>query len=117
MCLRCRTRPDSCNYVDRVTPGNKCLSATISFLFSFVIPYDKTKAPYSAHLIVVLRKEWNPDASLQRIQRGFEMTFVQLLHALPLGSAIIAGAGVLAYLIYMSSEYHPSARPRRTPRE
>jgi hypothetical protein len=46
-----------------------------------------------------------------------QMILVQLLHALPLGSAIIAGAGVLAYLIYMSSEYHPSARPRRTPRE
>ena len=45
------------------------------------------------------------------------MTLVQLLHALPLGSAVIAGAGLLAYLIYMSSEYHPSARPRRTPRE
>jgi hypothetical protein len=45
------------------------------------------------------------------------MTVFQLLHALPLGSAIIAGAGILAYLIYMSSEYHPSARQRRTPRE
>jgi hypothetical protein len=45
------------------------------------------------------------------------MTLVQLLHALPLGSAIIAGAGILSYLIYLSSEYHPSARPRRTPRQ
>jgi hypothetical protein len=45
------------------------------------------------------------------------MAFIQLLHALPLGSAVFAGAGILAYLIYMSSEYHPSARPRRTPRE
>jgi hypothetical protein len=45
------------------------------------------------------------------------MTLVQLLYALPLGSAVIAGAGILAYLIYMSSEYHHSARPRRTPRE
>jgi hypothetical protein len=45
------------------------------------------------------------------------MTFVKLLYALPLGSAIIAGAGILAYLIYLSSEYHPSSRPRRTPRE
>jgi hypothetical protein len=45
------------------------------------------------------------------------MTFVQLLHALPAGSAIIAGAGILAYLIYMSSEFHPSARQRRTPRD
>jgi hypothetical protein len=44
------------------------------------------------------------------------MTFVALLYALPLGSAIIAGAGVLMYLIYMSSEYHPSARQRRIPR-
>jgi hypothetical protein len=32
-----------------------------------------------------------------------QMTFVALLYALPLGSAIIAGAGVLVYLIYMSS--------------
>ena len=46
-----------------------------------------------------------------------QMTLVALLHALPLGSAIIAGAGVLMYLIYMSSEYHPSARQRRTPRD
>ena len=45
------------------------------------------------------------------------MTFVKLLYALPLGSAIIAGAAILAYLIYLSSEYHPSARPRRTPHE
>lgn len=45
------------------------------------------------------------------------MTFVRLLYALPLASAIIAGAGILMYLIYLSSEYHPSSRPRRTPRE
>jgi hypothetical protein len=45
------------------------------------------------------------------------MTFVGLLYALPLGSAVIAGAAILAYLIYMKSEFHPSARPRRTPRD
>ncbi len=45
------------------------------------------------------------------------MTVAEILYALPLGSAIIAGAGILLYLIYMSSEYHPSARPRRTPRD
>ncbi len=45
------------------------------------------------------------------------MTIVGLLHVLPVGSAIIAGAGLLMYLIYMSSEYHPSARQRRTPRD
>jgi hypothetical protein len=45
------------------------------------------------------------------------MSFVTLLYALPLGSAILAGAGLLMYLIYMSSEYHPSARQRRTPRD
>jgi hypothetical protein len=39
-----------------------------------------------------------------------------LLYALPLGSALIAGAGILAYLIYLTSEFHESARPRRTPR-
>jgi hypothetical protein len=81
------------------------------------MPYDKTKAPYSAHLIVVLRKGWNADASSEAGSAEFEMTFVQLLQALPIGSAVIAGAGILAYLIYMSSEFHPSARPRRTPRD
>ena len=45
------------------------------------------------------------------------MTLAGLFYALPLGSAIIAGAGILAYLIYMSSEYHPSAHQRRTPRD
>lgn len=46
------------------------------------------------------------------------MTSFSLLHTLPLGSAILAGAGILTYLIYMVSEYHHSARPsRRTPRE
>lgn len=45
------------------------------------------------------------------------MTIIGLLHVLPLGSAIIAGGGILTYLIYMSSEYHPSARQRRTPRD
>ncbi|HUE44198.1 MAG TPA: hypothetical protein VMP12_11555 [Candidatus Sulfotelmatobacter sp.] len=45
------------------------------------------------------------------------MNIVTLLYALPVGSAIIAGAGILTYLIYMSSEYHPSARQRRTPRD
>lgn len=45
------------------------------------------------------------------------MNFLGLLNALPLGTAVLAGAAGLAYLIYMSSEYHPSARPRRTPRE
>jgi hypothetical protein len=44
------------------------------------------------------------------------MDFVGLLYALPLGTAVLAGAAGLIYLIYMSSEYHPSARPRRTPR-
>jgi hypothetical protein len=44
------------------------------------------------------------------------MTIVGFLYGLPLGSAIIAGAGILMYLIYMSSEYHPSARQKRTPR-
>jgi hypothetical protein len=47
----------------------------------------------------------------------FEMTIIGLLHALPLGSAVFAGAGILMYLIYVSSEYHPSARQKRTPRE
>jgi hypothetical protein len=41
------------------------------------------------------------------------MNIAGLLHALPLGSAIVAGAGILMYLIYMSSEYHPSARQKR----
>ncbi|MBV9886718.1 MAG: hypothetical protein JO119_09250 [Acidobacteria bacterium] len=45
------------------------------------------------------------------------MTLVGLLSALPVGSAVIAGAGILIYLIYMSSEFHPSARQPRTPRE
>lgn len=45
------------------------------------------------------------------------MNSLSLLYALPLGSAILAGAGILIYLIYMVSEYHHSARPRRTPRE
>jgi hypothetical protein len=45
------------------------------------------------------------------------MNLVTLLYALPLGSAVIAGAGFLAYLIYLSSEYHPSAHQRRTPRD
>jgi hypothetical protein len=45
------------------------------------------------------------------------MSLATLLYALPLGSAVIAGAGILAYLIYLSSEYHSSARPRRTPRD
>lgn len=45
------------------------------------------------------------------------MTLATLLYGLPLGSAIVAGAGILTYLIYLSSEYHPSSRPRRTPRE
>jgi hypothetical protein len=48
---------------------------------------------------------------------GVEMTIVGLLHALPLGSAVIAGAGALMYLIYANSEYHPSARQKRTPRD
>jgi hypothetical protein len=45
------------------------------------------------------------------------MNLVTLLYAVPLGSAVIAGAGLLAYLIYLSSEYHPSAHQRRTPRD
>jgi hypothetical protein len=45
------------------------------------------------------------------------MNFVSLLYDLPLGSAIIAGAAILGYLIYLNSEFHPSARPRRTPRD
>ncbi len=40
-----------------------------------------------------------------------------ILYALPLGSAVIAGAGILAYLIYLTSEFHESARPRRSPRK
>ena len=45
------------------------------------------------------------------------MLFIKLLYLVPLGSAILAGAGILAYLIYLSSEYHPSAQSRRTPRD
>jgi len=45
------------------------------------------------------------------------MILVTLLYILPLGSAIIAGAGILTYLIYLNSEYYPSSRRRRTPRE
>jgi hypothetical protein len=48
---------------------------------------------------------------------GAEMTLVGFFYALPLGSAVLAGAAILAYLIYMNSEFHPSARPRRTPRD
>lgn len=55
-------------------------------------------------------------ADLHNGVSGVEMTIVGFLYALPLGSAIIAGAGILMYLIYMSSEYHPSARQKRTPR-
>ena len=53
---------------------------------------------------------------LQKFKSGFsgvEMTIVGFLHALPLGSAVFAGAGILMYLIYASSEYHPSARQKR----
>jgi hypothetical protein len=32
-----------------------------------------------------------------------------------LGSAVMAGAGILVYLIYLTSEYHDSARSKRTP--
>ena len=45
------------------------------------------------------------------------MNFVEFLNALPLGTAVLAGAAGLAYLIYMSSEYHPSAHQKRTPRD
>jgi hypothetical protein len=48
---------------------------------------------------------------------GVGMMIAGLIHALPLGSAVIAGAGILMYLIYMSSEYHPSARQKRTSRD
>jgi hypothetical protein len=40
-----------------------------------------------------------------------------ILYALPLASALIAGAGILVYLIYLTSEFHESARPRRTRRD
>jgi len=39
-----------------------------------------------------------------------------ILHASLIGPALVAGAGVLMYLIYRTSEFHGSARPRRTPR-
>jgi hypothetical protein len=35
-------------------------------LGALVTAYDKCRAPYSTHLIVVLRKGWNADSSLQR---------------------------------------------------
>ena len=41
---------------------------------------------------------------------------MRLLYLVPLGSAVMAGAGILVYLIYLTSEYHHSARPRRTPK-
>jgi hypothetical protein len=41
---------------------------------------------------------------------------MRLLYLVPLGSAVVAGAGILVYLIYLTSEYHDSARPRRTPK-
>jgi hypothetical protein len=39
-----------------------------------------------------------------------------ILYALPVGSALVAGGGVLVYLIYLTSEFHESARPRRRPK-
>jgi hypothetical protein len=79
--------------------------------------YDTYKVQYRTRLIVVLRKEWNADLAVKADAAESKMNLVTLLYALPLGSAVIAGAGILAYLIYLSSEYHPSARPRRTPRD
>jgi hypothetical protein len=41
---------------------------------------------------------------------------MRLLYWVPLGSAVMAGGGILVYLIYLTSEYHDSARPRRRPK-
>jgi hypothetical protein len=39
-----------------------------------------------------------------------------LFYIVPLASAIVAGAGILVHLIYLTSEFHDSARPRRKPK-
>jgi len=50
---------------------------------------------------------------MELYSREGRMTYT---YVLPLASAVVAGAGILLHLIYLTSEYHESARPRRKPR-
>jgi len=54
-----------------------------------------------------------PVPVLMELYRGEER--MTLVYIVPLASAIVAGAGILLHLIYLTSEYHESARPRRRP--
>jgi hypothetical protein len=57
---------------------------------------------------------------MERIERAMECCIAEgdmtLLYWVPLSSAVITGAGIIIYLIYLTSEYHDSARQRRTPK-
>lgn len=71
--------------------------------------YGISRGGYSTHRIVV--------TELGMGSCDLKEVGMAILHLLPIWSAFLAGAGGLMYMIYRVSEFHESARPRRSPRE